>query len=563
MWMYIESASGKVLEVKQAKLTIENWKEGTKSQLWKWNEEGKLENRKFGVNWEFGGKRLIRENHFIIEERTGKVLDIKGGTLASGTEVILWSKHGGSNQRWYIKHEDRHFFIASHINKDLVLDVAGSSKGGKLLGWPVTRNDNQLWSMDKMGHMICKMSLVADISAENKNPGADVIGWNLHGGNNQLWTFEDGQLKSNLNGLVMELNNKNEVKMSNPSKSTRQTWTFVPNDLLLDFKFMEENKNPLIEASFYKNVYDNYFWAVCGFTSIHALKRAADDSLKLMKNAAEQLDKVAVDTGIAGSVGGGSAITGSVMSIAGLLLAPFTGGASLGLTFGGAAVGIAGGATSLTGTLINQAWEKSEAGKYREEFTEVRSGTLRLQSFLNIYIEKLKAAAVFLKTKEGEKLALDVLKVADAYTAAEITANTGKIGWNAYKFGTTAYKFGTTIVKTKDIAKTIKDAKSLVSFIQADYYAMKGIKEGVAIAAASGIKIPIIGKTLVMAGTKTAASLTVIFSVVGIAFGIWEVVDSANKIKNGSELAKEFRKTVEEVKGTVKRLVDLDQELQS
>ena len=65
------------------------------------------------------------------------------------------------------------------------------------------------------------------------------------------------------------------------------------------------------------------------------------------------------------------------------------------------------------------------------------------------------------------------------------------------------------------------------------------------------------------AGTTTASALTVVFNVVGIAFGIWEVVDSADAIKNGSDLADEFRKTADEIQDTVDSLMALDQEMQS
>ena len=65
------------------------------------------------------------------------------------------------------------------------------------------------------------------------------------------------------------------------------------------------------------------------------------------------------------------------MSLVGLFLAPFTAGASLALTAGGAALGVAGGATSLTGSLINQSWEKEDAKKYQKEFATMRNGILR------------------------------------------------------------------------------------------------------------------------------------------------------------------------------------------
>ena len=133
----------------------------------------------------------------------------------------------------------------------------------------------------------------------------------------------------------------------------------------------------------YKNVYDNYFWATCGFTSIYELKRAVEGALNMIRKSSDKLDKVAVDTGITGTVGGGATIASSAMFLTGLCLAPWTGGLSLGLTLGSAAVGVAGAATSITGTIINQAWEKSEGKKYGEEFTKVRRTNELIEDMTN------------------------------------------------------------------------------------------------------------------------------------------------------------------------------------
>ena len=73
----------------------------------------------------------------------------------------------------------------------------------------------------------------------------------------------------------------------------------------------------------------------------------------------------------------------------------------------------------------------------------------------------------------------------------------------------------------------------------------------------------IVGKTLVKAGTTTAGSITGVFSVIGIAMGIWEVVGSAKKIQDGSELADEFREQANELEKVMKNLIELDEELQS
>ena len=73
----------------------------------------------------------------------------------------------------------------------------------------------------------------------------------------------------------------------------------------------------------------------------------------------------------------------------------------------------------------------------------------------------------------------------------------------------------------------------------------------------------LVGKTLVQAGTTTAGSITAVFSVIGIAMGIWEVVGSAKKIQDGSELADEFREQANELEKVMKNLIELDEELQS
>ena len=170
-----------------------------------------------------------------------------------------------------------------------------------------------------------------------------------------------------------------EIKMAAEIKSegSNQLWVFVPQDLWETFQLMQDNKNPLTETLFYKEVYDNYFWVVSGFTSIHSLKRSCENSVKTLRECANHLSKVARNTGIAGVFGGAAAIVGAAMTVSGLALSPFTAGASLFLTFGGAGVGIAGGVTSLAVSIINSNFEKDAVKKYEKEFSSTRNGILR------------------------------------------------------------------------------------------------------------------------------------------------------------------------------------------
>lgn len=47
----------------------------------------------------------------------------------------------------------------------------------------------------------------------------------------------------------------------------------------------------------------------------------------------------------------------------------------------------------------------------------------------------------------------------------------------------------------------------------------------------------------------------------GIAFGIWEIVDSSKELKNGSPLAKRFREEVKNLECISKDLFDFDEEM--
>ena len=83
---------------------------GKRTQLWSFNDERKLENKEFGLDWTFGKKQLIREGQHIKDEETGKVLDISGSDFRTGTEVILWTKNEAANQAWYLQQD----FLASN-----------------------------------------------------------------------------------------------------------------------------------------------------------------------------------------------------------------------------------------------------------------------------------------------------------------------------------------------------------------------------------------------------------------------------------------------------------------
>jgi len=243
------------------------------------------------------------------------------------------------------------------------------------------------------------------------------------------------------------------------------------------------------------------------------------------------------------------------MGILGLVLAIPTAGTSLVLTYGGVALGVAGTVTSVTASTINDGWEKSERDAFRSEMKKI----LRLQGFINTFLEKMNSAAEFLKTDKGKEAILDHLKLSTAWDdKLKVAVNVGEGVWDLYKIQGTA-------VKTYKDAKTYMTAmKMFKDFGLGDWYAVNGVKQGIAaFASAPEIALPgfLGGKVLVSAAGVAAKVISGGFALIGAIMGIREMVISISKINNGSEMAAEFRKAADEVQTRVNNIIQLDEEL--
>ena len=392
-----------------------------------------------------------------------------------------------------------HFFIANQDKPSEVLEISGSPHGGKLVlnEAKETDNDNQLWFLNQEGQLVSKISKVAaSVSVTDETEGEEELALS------QRWIFEDEKIMSSLNNLYMEADGNGDIKMKSSSDSKRQLWTPVPVDMLDHYKLMKEYASPLLEASFYKEMYTNYFAIVSGFNSIQEFKEGAKRSLSKMRQHADQLDKVNQDTATAEAVAGGANTAGGIMGILGLVLAIPTAGTSLVLTYGGVALGVAGTVTSVTASTINDGWEKSERDAFRSEMKKI----LRLQGFINTFLEKMNSAAEFLKTDKGKEAILDHLKLSTAWDdKLKVAVNVGEGVWDLYKIQGSA-------VKTYKDAKTYMTAmKMFKDFGLGDWYAVNGVKQGIAaFASAPEIALPgfLGGKVLVSAASASAKAIS-------------------------------------------------------
>jgi endoglucanase len=130
----------------------------------------------------------------IVVKHSGQCLDVQGGNTASGTPLIQWPCHNGSNQRWTFKDMGDGTYSVISDASGKCLDVEGGSRqpGARFIIWPCHGGDNQRFSwqdpVDGWYLIVAKHSgQCMDVQGASMQPGAPVIQWPCHGGDNQRW----------------------------------------------------------------------------------------------------------------------------------------------------------------------------------------------------------------------------------------------------------------------------------------------------------------------------------------------------------------------------------------
>lgn len=285
--------------------------------------------------------------------------------------------------------------------------------------------------------------------------------------------------------------------------------------------------------------------------------RNVDSAISKLRECADDLDKVARDTGIARATGGAAAVLGGVAVIGGLVAAPFTGGASaaagfaagaaLTATIGGTAVAAAGGLTALGASLAKLGWDISKTNEAEEVTKEVCRHSQILQECVKLYKEIIQNFKSFLDTPEGQQFVKDKLSLFKDMNKNDVTLEAVLVGG----------KGGGSTVSTLLAAKKIPEAIRLLRIVNAlrPDLIVKGVNISGPLAsklavqgAASGIQF---GRyTIVVAGSLTAKVLGALGGVASIGFGAWDVFKGAQQIANGSDIAVRFRQLATDLKTT-------------
>ena len=152
---------------------------------------------------------VIEDGVYVIEsvKDTSKVLDVAGGSTASGTNVQIYTSNMTAAQKWQFTYDKTTgYYTVGLANTNKVLDVkyAGTTSGTNVWIYDKSSgvNNSQLWKLEQVNgayRLRSKLNndLVLDLSGGNTGNGANVQVYRANGTAAQLFYF----LKTNPNVL--------------------------------------------------------------------------------------------------------------------------------------------------------------------------------------------------------------------------------------------------------------------------------------------------------------------------------------------------------------------------
>ena len=455
----------------------------------------------------------------------------------------------------------KYFFIVSQYSRGrMVINIRKGVKGGVLeIVKPERGRESQLWRWDENCRLVSKLGLVADIKgrlvsklglvADIKDQVVSKLGieaeevchaWKAHNGLSQKWRVEKAAIVSNSSHLVIDGSPPTAQVFMRKFKedSEHQKWHFVPEEAWDDFQLSLTDPNPLKKALFWKNVAGNYLDVIIGY-SFNEYQTKVYKVFEDIDECISRLEEVAKGTGIAQTVGGSVAVAGGGAAIAGLLLAPVTAGVSLALTVGGTIGSLTGKVTSLTAKLVDCHLDREKRKNVHEGIGSLHCATCSFHSLLSEYGKCLQQANEYLDKQEHEQISFH-----EKSMAAEKCALLGE-----------AFE---TLEFVKKIYHHAKEIKRLVMFMEANSFVCDGADVGIStIAAAPDFTIPIVGDTLLTAGTTGAEVLSESFFGYGLWTSMKDIYYGGKQIANYGEF-RQFSKILRE---KAHRLIRLYKEL--
>ncbi len=128
-----------------------------------------------------------------------RVLDISGGSTASGANAQIYTKNGSAAQRFLLDYAGDGYYRIVNLQSGKVLDVAGGSKANGTNIWQYVWNgsDAQLWSLEANGSgysIVSKASgKVLDVAGGSNKAGTNVQLYASNKSAAQTWYLDAGE----------------------------------------------------------------------------------------------------------------------------------------------------------------------------------------------------------------------------------------------------------------------------------------------------------------------------------------------------------------------------------
>ncbi|MFI9100690.1 glycosyl hydrolase family 95 catalytic domain-containing protein [Streptomyces fildesensis] len=92
----------------------------------------------------------------LVNRRSGKAIDVPGGSTSTGTALIQYGAHGGTNQQWTFTGTGAagsERFRITNVHSGLAMDVSGGSTadGAAIIQWTPSGSTNQQWTLTDAG----------------------------------------------------------------------------------------------------------------------------------------------------------------------------------------------------------------------------------------------------------------------------------------------------------------------------------------------------------------------------------------------------------------------------
>lgn len=125
----------------------------------------------------------------IVNQSSGLCMDINGGVMADGTDVIQWTCSGANGQKW--SYDSGTGLIRSLQDPRFCLDNGGYyDDGADIQIWTCNGNANQRFTLDEAtGTISVRTNSAQVVDADGTTAGNDIITYSDSGGANQRWSF--------------------------------------------------------------------------------------------------------------------------------------------------------------------------------------------------------------------------------------------------------------------------------------------------------------------------------------------------------------------------------------